>query len=40
VPLLAPFLNSKASVLTLRVSGRTPFVGDTGNHRLLVFHGD
>ena len=30
---------SKHFVLTVRVAGRTLFVGDTGNHRLLVFEG-
>ena len=32
-------LKSKGSVLTVRISGRTIFVGDPGNHRLLVFRG-
>jgi hypothetical protein len=30
-------LKSKAGVLTVRVHGTTLFVGDAGNHRLLVF---
>ena len=28
---------SKDGILTVRIDGRTLFVGDTGNHRLLVF---
>lgn len=35
----AQTLKSKDGVLTLRLDGRTLFVGDSGNHRLLVFRG-